>query len=125
MASRVSGMLLAGGAILGLVLIKTGTPRSEWNLLYLHILLSLGGTGILFAQWTRSHASSGGGAKCWLLTLFALVLVGFGARYVRESQWRNRGRIENAALPPASMDQEGDGPAGPFFPSSAQVYGER
>ena len=125
MASRVSGILLAGGAILGLVLIKTGTPRSEWNLLYLHILLSLGGTAILFAEWAASLEWSGTRARCWVLTLVVVVLGGFGARYLRESQWRNRGRIENRPLPPASMDQEGDGPTGPFFPSSAQVYGER
>jgi Flp pilus assembly protein TadD len=124
-APRVGGILLAGGAILGLVLIKTGTPRSEWNLLYLHILLSLAGTAILFAEWKAGLEWSGGRAKCWILTLLVVVVGGFGARYLRESEWRNHSRIENAPLPPASMDQEGDGPAGPFFPSSAQVYGER
>jgi hypothetical protein len=31
--SRLGWLLVAGGAVLGLVLIKTGTPRSAWNLL--------------------------------------------------------------------------------------------
>ena len=43
MASRVGWVLLASGAVVGLILIKTGTPRVEWNLLYVHILLSLAG----------------------------------------------------------------------------------
>ena len=45
------------------------------------------------------------------------------ARYLRETRWTQHGRIENPALPPISMNGEGDGPTGPFFPSSAQVYG--
>src|SRR5258707_4331833 len=47
--ARVGWLLIAAGAILGLVLIKTGTPRSEWNRLYIHILISLAGGGFLFA----------------------------------------------------------------------------
>ena len=123
-ASRLGWVLVAGGAILGLVLSKTGTPRPELSLLYLHVLLSLGGIGILFAEWT-SLRWSGAAVKSWVLTLLGLVCIGFGAHYLRESEWQHRGRIENGALAPASMNEEGDGPAGPFFPSSAQVYGER
>src|SRR5579862_3024964 len=55
--------------------------------------------------------------------LLALVGLGAGARYVRESRWQNQARIENPSMPPASMNGEGDGPDGPFFPSSAQVHG--
>ena len=44
-ASGMGWVLLAGGAVVGVILIKTGTPRVEWNLLYVHILLSLGGAG--------------------------------------------------------------------------------
>src|SRR4029077_3083408 len=38
-SSRVGWLLIAAGAILGLVLIKTGTPRTEWNKLYFHIVI--------------------------------------------------------------------------------------
>jgi Flp pilus assembly protein TadD len=122
---RLAWILVAGGAILGLILIKTGTPRSDLDLLYLHILLSLGGAGILFAEWAASLRGSRGAFLCRVLTLVVLVLAGFGARYLRVSRWQSRGRIENATLAPVSMNQEGDGPGGPFFPSSAQVYGNR
>src|SRR5579872_1808584 len=45
-ANRIGWILLAGGAAIGLILIKTGTPRADWNLVYAHILLSLTGGGI-------------------------------------------------------------------------------
>jgi Tfp pilus assembly protein PilF len=57
--------------------------------------------------------------------LALLAAIGYGARYVRESRWQNRARIENPAMPPATMNDEGDGPEGHFFPSSAQVYGKK
>src|ERR1700733_2888287 len=37
-ALRVGWVLVAGGAVAGVILLKTGTPRVEWNLLYVHIL---------------------------------------------------------------------------------------
>ena len=50
-AAKVGWSLIAAGALLGIVLIKTGTPRSEWNKLYFHIILSLAGLGLLLADW--------------------------------------------------------------------------
>ena len=58
---------------LRLILIKTGTPRAEWNLLYVHILLSLAGVGIIFAEWAGNVAgcaasavrSSAARFVCW------------------------------------------------------------
>ncbi len=123
--SRLGWILLAGGAVLGCMLVKTGALRSESHLFFLHILLSLAGVGILFAEWASRLGWSGSSLTRSLLILLALALVGWGARYLRESLWQNRGRIENPALSPADMNQEGDGPGGPFFPSSAQVYGGR
>src|SRR5712671_5446737 len=54
--SRVGWLLIAAGAILGLILIKTGTPRTEWNKLYLHIVISLAGVGFLIADRVGSRA---------------------------------------------------------------------
>jgi len=125
--SRVGWLLIFGGAALGIVLIKTGTPRSEWNLLYAHILLFLAGVAILVAEWD--------GAQGWLtrtrplvragFCLLALAMLGAGSRYLRESRWQHRTEIENPTMPPANMNGEGDGADGPFFPSSAQVYGHQ
>ena len=41
---------MAAGAVLGLILIKTGTPRTEWKWLYFHIVISLVGVGLLLAD---------------------------------------------------------------------------
>ncbi len=118
--ARVGWLLLSAGAVFGLILIKTGTLRTEWNWLYLHIALSAAGFAFLVAD---ARSKSG---LVWARAAFVLVFIaamGTGAWYLRDSRWQNHGRIENPLIPPATMNAEGDGPQGPFFPSSAQVYG--
>src|SRR5580765_6807259 len=51
LSSRIGWLLIAAGAIIGLILIKTGTSRPEWNKLYLHIVISVAGVGLLIAGW--------------------------------------------------------------------------
>jgi tetratricopeptide (TPR) repeat protein len=112
------------GAIPGLALIYTGALSTERRNVYLHIGLSFLGAGLVTAarlgnrRWLCRHAALRVAAVIVVLAVLAPV-----ARYLRETRWTQRGRIENPALPPVSMDGEGDGPSGPFFPSSAQVYG--
>jgi tetratricopeptide (TPR) repeat protein len=120
---RVGWLLLSAGAVLGLVLIKTGTLRSDWNLLYVHIILSLAGVGILFSERIGKRPGFAPAMVRAAACLLVLAGLGAGSWYVRNSRWENHARIENPAMPPATMDGEGDGPKGPFFPSSAQVYG--
>jgi Flp pilus assembly protein TadD len=124
---RLDWILLTLGALVGLILIKTGTPRAQWNLMYLHIVLSLAGLGVALSAWAGSRGWLDRGISQTLsryaICLVSIALLAAGARYLRESRWRHQARIENPTMPPASMDQEGDGPSGPFFPSSAQVFG--
>ena len=115
--ARLGWTLLAAGAVVGLILIKTETPRVEWNLLYAHIVLSFAGAGIVFAEWA--------GKRGWLTArighsiircatcLLVLAGLGAGAHYLRDSRWQNQARIENPSMPPATMNGEGDGPDGP------------
>jgi Flp pilus assembly protein TadD len=123
--SKAGWVLLLAGGVVGIVLIKTGTSRADWNLLYAHILISLAGAGILFAEWAgaRGLLSRTGPLVRAALCLLVLAVLGAGARYLRESRWQHRAEIENPTMPPANMNDEGDGSKGPFFPSSAQVYG--
>ena len=121
--------LFLAGAVLGLWLVHTGTLRSEWNWMYAHMAVCAAALGFLVAEFISQRGRLGAGngpAVLWLAAcLLVLAAIGGGLRYVRESRWTSRARIENPELPPLNMDQEGDGPQGPFFPSSAQVYGHR
>jgi Flp pilus assembly protein TadD len=127
--ARLGWLLLVVSAALGIVLIKIGALRADYNWLYAHILAGLAGAGILFADWAgrRGWLSPGLGravlryAVC-LLLLAALCGAGY---YSRNSRWQNSTRIQNPADAPETMNEEGDGPQGDFFPSSAQVYGKQ
>src|SRR5208282_2805997 len=125
---RAGWFLIAAGAVLGLMLIKTGTPRTEWKWLYLHILISLAGVGLLIAPklGLRPWAALSAGAAVLrtAVCLLLLAALGYGAHYIRGS-WQTRVRIQNPTMPPDNMNGEGDGPDGAFFPSSAQVYGKQ
>src|SRR5271167_1848096 len=118
---RVGMVFLFLGAIPGLALIYTGALRSEWTLVYVHLGLSFLGAGLIAAArigWLSRHALIRVVAVLAVLAVLAPV-----ARYLRENRWAQHARIENPALSPLTMNGEGDGPTGPFFPSSAQVYG--
>jgi Tfp pilus assembly protein PilF len=127
-SARAGWLLIATGAVLGLILLKTGTPRAERNWLYLHIVISLAGVGLLIADRLGRHGWLASGASTAALRaaicLLILAGIGYGAHYMRES-WQTRSRIQNPTMPPDRMNGEGDGPEGAFFPSSAQVYGKQ
>jgi Tfp pilus assembly protein PilF len=121
---RVGMVFLFLGAIPGLALIYTGALRTHWTLVYVHIGVSFLGAGLITAAqlgargWLGRHAVVRVAAVLAVLVVLAPV-----ARYLRETRWNRHARIENPTLPPLTMNGEGDGPNGPFFPSSAQVYG--
>ena len=118
---RIGMIFLFLGAVPGLALIYTGALRSEWTLVYVHMGLSFLGAGLIAAariSWPSRYALIRVAAVLAVLAMIAPV-----ARYLRETRWNHHGRIQNPSLPPVSMNGEGDGPNGPFFPSSAQVYG--
>jgi tetratricopeptide (TPR) repeat protein len=122
---RLGWALLAAGAAIGVALIFLGTPRPLFKWLYLHIGLSLGGCAVLLAAWGKSRGwlasfPRAGFARYGLLFVGAGLLSG-AAWWNREVRWLRSYPIHNPAMAPASMDSEGDGSSGPFFPSSAQT----
>src|SRR5437868_3717211 len=56
LTTRAGWLFITAGAVLGLILIKTGTPRTEWNKLYFHIAISLAGVALLIAGWLNGRA---------------------------------------------------------------------
>ena len=59
LSAKAGWLLIAAGAVLGVILIKTGTPRNEWNKLYFHILISLAGVGVLLSGLVGQTAPLG------------------------------------------------------------------
>ena len=125
--ARFGWILLAAGALLGIALIKMGTPHHLWNWLYAHIALCVVGSLLLSADWLHSRGWLGQTTASQALRFVSLVVVTFavsrGLWFVREVGWRDAraNRIINPLMPPDSMDREGDGSNGKFFPSSAQT----
>ena len=121
---KAGWVLLAAGAVLGLVLIYTGTARVEFKWLYTHIVLSMLGIGCLLAEMLGRRGWLGSNPAVRVAFCFAVLgAIGWGAHYQRENRWLTSLVIKNPTLAPETMNGEGDGPSGAFFPSSAQVYG--
>ncbi len=122
---KLGALVLAAGSILGLALIYTGTERVHWNLMYAHIAVSVIAV-ILLAVWFFSRGRVPA-RRLWgtiAAVLAVAAILATGAFYARSS-WSKRFVITNPATAPLTMNQEGDGAQGPFFPSSAQVAGNR
>jgi Tfp pilus assembly protein PilF len=123
--ARVGWTLLAVAAVLGVILIFTGTPLPMKKLLYAHIFTAVLGVTVLLEAWMASRGWLGaGGVQAAVRSAALLVVVAAvsaGAWWYRTYAWNNAYRITNPAISPATMDDEGDGPQGKFFPSSAQT----
>ncbi len=122
---KLGALVLAAGTLLGLILVYTGTSRPYSKLFYSHIVVCVLGFVLLAAWWFQQRRA--GGRNPWVLAAAGLAvaaLVSLGADYTRQS-WSKRFVIRNPEIAPVAMSQEGDGAAGPFFPSSAQVAGHR
>lgn len=137
---KAATILLAAGSVTGIVLVFTGTTRPHRTLYLSHISVCAVAVALLLAwkfasrRLTRAPADSAGSvprrpststlaANTALLLVFA-GFIALGALYTRNS-WSRQYAIRNPDLAPLSMDNEGDGPSGAFFPSSSQVAGAR
>jgi tetratricopeptide (TPR) repeat protein len=120
-AARVGWLLLLAGGVPGVVLLFTGAARPMSWLLYAHIGLSVAGVAALgVAQWDAARRNPATAMR-WAVALVATIALMSGAHALRVLPWERAHRIQNPPMPPADMAGEGDGPRGPFFPSSAQT----
>jgi len=123
--ARLGWLSLAAGAAIGIVLIKVGTPIRLKSWLFAHIALCVVGALFIASSSLVSRGWLGQGIVQRGLGFAALALltsgIAAGAWWTREVTWKKTNRITNPMMPPETMDAEGDGPQGKFFPSSAQT----
>ena len=113
---------LAVGLLLGLGVVVLGATRQYAPVLHAHIAASAFGAALLLGHVWRT--TTGGAGRVWAIRFGLLAVVAAGVtapmlRATRDAEWRQAYRIENPTRPPASMADEGAGPASPFAPSSA------
>ena len=107
-------ILLLLSALLGLLLMYTGTTRPYQSLLTAHIVLSCLGSAVAFLHLlVRRHRWR------WfvVIPLIAIVFVMLAFRFNPESDHK----IANAPEAVLTMEEEGPGPSSPFFPSAANT----
>lgn len=117
-------MLITIAAALGILLLFIGTSRPEWKWMYAHIAIALAGAAIVAAQWITDRGrlvSPAGKLAVTALSLAVAAAFGIGGWKLRNGLWLQSHIIKNPSSAPTSMDGEGDGPKGAFFPSSAQT----
>jgi tetratricopeptide (TPR) repeat protein len=123
--ARLGWVFLAGGAALGIALIRLGTAHRMRVWLYLHIGLCSVAVVFLAASWLATRGLLGVSqlqrSLRFAFLLFVLAAIAAGSWWLRDVSWKNRFHVKNPEIAPETMAQEGDGPHGKFFPSSAQT----
>jgi Flp pilus assembly protein TadD len=118
-------LMLSAGAILGVVLLFIGTTRSHWSWMYVHVVLSFAAVALLSVKWMGARGwrvtSRSMAAVTAVLCLGVAVGIAYGGWKLRQGMWSRAYKFANPPNPPTSMNDEGDGPQGLFFPSSAQT----
>lgn len=109
-----SAFAIVIAAASGVALTIVGNTHDHKSVLIIHVVLSLSAAALLFIYSRRFLRWS------TLATAAALALLVAGVCY-RTVIHHPENEIHNSLNVPASMNQEGAGPASPFFPSSAQT----
>lgn len=124
---RAGWVLVVLGGVIGVALIFVGALRKNLPLLDIHIASCTLGGVLLFGSWVRRKFPNTGTIRLapirWSVIGLLAVAVSCGAWWVRNAGWERQFKIANPGIAPADMGEEGSGPSGPFFPSSAEVLG--
>jgi tetratricopeptide (TPR) repeat protein len=127
--TALTGAAIAGaGASVGVALAMVGATRQHQSILVAHIGLSVAGSALVLVALvaavrfrTGAPRASSLAAAGAAVAACAAIAVPFALRIAAERQSQARYRIVNPTAPPLSMDNEGAGPNGPFFPSAANT----
>lgn len=96
-----------------LYLIRYGAIRDHRMWLWAHIALAVAGTVTL---WLHARKQQPQLARWMFLSLVLLAVVPGGMKLLEKPSL-----VANASETPSSMEEEGDGPKSPFWPSSAKT----
>jgi tetratricopeptide (TPR) repeat protein len=122
---RLGWLLIAAGTVLGIILVKIGTPNRLRGWLYLHIALCAVGVLLVGTSWLAKHGWLGkgfaGAVASFAVLALAMSGIAAGSWWTRNIAWKNSNRVVNPHMPTETMDGEGDGSTGKFFPSSVQT----
>src|SRR5205085_7516227 len=111
--SDLGWLVLAAGAILGVILLFIGTVRSHWTWMYAHVVLSFAAVALLAMKWigtkgwrpiSRSAASSKKTAAITTAATMALCLAlavafAYGGWNLRQGIWTRTHKFSNPASP--------------------------
>ncbi|MFN8093292.1 MAG: multiheme c-type cytochrome, partial [Vicinamibacteria bacterium] len=118
---RAAASLFAVGSLLGVVLLFTGATRPYRPVLYAHAaLVGLAAVLALLAGARRALAFAVPAARAAAVAAAVLAAAAPVARVLAD-RYPPQHRIVNPALAPLAMEGEGQGPQGPFFPSSGET----
>lgn len=118
---RASAVLFSAGSAIGVALLVTGTTRPWRALLYTHLALVGLAALVALVAGARALPTPWGGRARLAAGVVALLFLVAPALRVAVDLRPPVHRIENRGLAPATMEGEGQGPRGPFFPSSAET----
>ncbi|HSA91615.1 MAG TPA: tetratricopeptide repeat protein [Terriglobales bacterium] len=119
--ARLGWIAMGLGAMIGVLLFAIGTTRPNLPWLYAHIGLTVAGVALLLVAWMERRGWLGSAVARFAVAVLFVAALSTAAQYSRHNLWLSANIIRNPLNPPTSMDGEGDGPRGPFFPSSSQV----
>ncbi len=133
--ARPAGILAAVGLAVcfasGLALVIWGNLRPMAPVLTTHAVAAAAAT-LIGAMWLLGSRAAGSSSaplnpasRQAAFIALAVVLPAFGLIWMASRQVDAEARILNPPFAPASMDQEGDGPKGKFWPASVQSVDNR
>ncbi len=118
---RGAAALFAAGSGLGLVLLATGATRPFRPILHAHIALFAAASLVALVALARGRPAAS--PRTLRLALPAAAVLALATPLARAVAERHppRDAISNPPLPPLTMEGEGQGALGPFFPSSSET----
>jgi tetratricopeptide (TPR) repeat protein len=125
--ARAAAAALAVATLFGIGVLAWGATRPYRWLLHAHVATACAGAGMLAAVLTRECRAGWrslrhpGAVQTVLVLGVTALAAGLLAGSQRDAGRRQAFRIENPAEVPSRMEEEGAGPASPFFPSSADT----